>query len=409
VVGASSVVTADDVRDRLGLDDAAPEQDRRDRPRFLDFNEPVPSIEEPAPPMHSTGGPSLLSLSAPPASTEVTEEQESRQPRRKGWISSAVAVLVVVAALGWLEWRSRVYHTNDGPLETIKMRLAGFRQSKQVLESGKTTDAIASQTEIQAERKPEAQLQEQTPPASPNLSTATAVSNSPGPGTLTGSAGNSPRQNTMDATGKQPAVPQRPPVSMTGPPPSKEQPTIGQKVAATMPASPASVSKATADASGPLSNATEKPTPKPSASQAGEQEVTAKKIIPGDEELAKANNASDSVAAAAWLWKATAKGNPDAPVRLADLYVKGDGVPRSCEQALILLNTAAAKGNARARNRLASMYNSGTCVQRNRVEAYRWLSSALAADPNSDWAQQNRDLIWQQMTPEERSAAQQYR
>ena len=125
--------------------------------------------------------------------------------------------------------------------------------------------------------------------------------------------------------------------------------------------------------------------------------------------MAKANNASDSAAEAAWLWKATAKGNPAAPVRLADMYVKGDGVPRSCEQAVVLLKTAATKENALARNRLASMYSSGTCVQRNRVEAYRWLSSALLADPNSEWAQQHRNLLWQQMTPEERTSAEKYR
>ena len=97
-----------------------------------------------------------------------------------------------------------------------------------------------------------------------------------------------------------------------------------------------------------------------------------RQIIPGADELAKANNASDSAAEAAWLWKATAKGNPTAPVRLADMYIKGEGVPRSCEQAIVLLKTAAQKENAVARNQLASMYDSGTCVQRNRVEAYRW-------------------------------------
>jgi uncharacterized protein len=125
--------------------------------------------------------------------------------------------------------------------------------------------------------------------------------------------------------------------------------------------------------------------------------------------MAKAKNASDAAAAAAWLWKATAKGNPDAPVQLADLYIKGNGVPRSCEQAMVLLKTAAAKENAGARNRLGSMYATGNCVQRNRVEAYRWMSSALVANPNSQWAQQNRDQIWQQMTPEEQAAAQKYR
>ena len=123
-------------------------------------------------------------------------------------------------------------------------------------------------------------------------------------------------------------------------------------------------------------------------------DTAAKQPVPGAEEVTKANNASDPAAAAAWLWKATAKGNPDAPVRLADRYIKGDGVPRSCEQALVLLKTAATKENAAARNRLAALYTSGTCVQRNRVDAYRWLSSALAADPNSHWAQENREVIW---------------
>jgi hypothetical protein len=160
----------------------------------------------------------------------------------------------------------------------------------------------------------------------------------------------------------------------------------------------------------PPGKGTEPPlTPHTSVPSAKSPDTAAKQPVPGMEEVTKANNASDSAAAAAWLWKATAKGNPDAPVRLADRYIKGDGVPRSCEQALVLLKTAATKENAAARNRLAALYTSGTCVQRNRVEAYRWLSSALVADPNSHWAQENRELVWQQMTADERAAAQRYR
>lgn len=152
----------------------------------------------------------------------------------------------------------------------------------------------------------------------------------------------------------------------------------------------------------PLASRTSVPSPK-------SPDTAAKQLLPGAEEVTKANHTSDSAAAAAWLWKATAKGNPEAPVRLADRYIKGDGVPRSCEQALVLLKTAATKENAAARNRLAALYTSGTCVPRNRVEAYRWSSSALAADPNSHLAQENRELIWQQMTADERAAAQRYR
>ena len=115
--------------------------------------------------------------------------------------------------------------------------------------------------------------------------------------------------------------------------------------------------------------------------------------------------ASDSAAAAAWLWKATSRGNPDAPVRLAGMYIKGDGVPKSCEQALVLLRAAATKENAAARNRLAALYANGTCVTRDQVKAYQLMSSALDADPNSDWARENRQVLWNQMTPQQRAEA----
>jgi TPR repeat protein len=159
---------------------------------------------------------------------------------------------------------------------------------------------------------------------------------------------------------------------------------------------------------GAAKSGTERAVPQPHAAL-GNDAVAARNALPGEDEMARAKSASDTAAEAAWLWKATAKGNPDAPVQLADLYVKGDGVPRSCEQAMVLLKTAAEKPNVRARNRLASMYTSGTCVSRNRVQAYRWLGAVLAADPNSQSAQQNRAQLWQNMTPEERGEAAQYR
>jgi hypothetical protein len=120
-------------------------------------------------------------------------------------------------------------------------------------------------------------------------------------------------------------------------------------------------------------------------------------------------DASDPAAAAAWLWKSTSRGNPVAPVRLADMYIKGQGVPKSCEQALVLLRSAASKENAPARNRLATLYANGTCVARDRVKAYQLMSSALTADPTSEWAEQNRRELWNKMTPEERAEAQKYR
>jgi hypothetical protein len=127
------------------------------------------------------------------------------------------------------------------------------------------------------------------------------------------------------------------------------------------------------------------------------------------EELAKAENASDAAAASAWLWKAVAKGNPEAPIRLANMYIKGDGVTKSCEQALVLLKSAAAKENAAARSRLGSLYATGNCVPRDRVRAFEYMNSALDVNPNAPWARDFREQLWNQMTPQERTLAQKSR
>ncbi|HEY3973243.1 MAG TPA: zinc-ribbon domain-containing protein [Candidatus Sulfotelmatobacter sp.] len=48
--------------------------------------------------------------------------------------------------------------------------------------------------------------------------------------------------------------------------------------------------------------------------------------------------------AAKWLWKAVGKHNPDATLLLADLYLKGQGVGKNCDQARVLLDAAARQG-----------------------------------------------------------------
>ncbi len=57
---------------------------------------------------------------------------------------------------------------------------------------------------------------------------------------------------------------------------------------------------------------------------------------------------ADPGEAAEWLWRSLEKGNTDAAIPLADLYLQGKGVSHSCLQARILLTTASHKGNAEA-------------------------------------------------------------
>lgn len=77
----------------------------------------------------------------------------------------------------------------------------------------------------------------------------------------------------------------------------------------------------------------------------------------GDEELAMAqryltSRPRYSAEAARWLWKAMAKHNGPASVALADLYLKGDGVSKNCDQARLLLDSAAQRGVTGAGERL---------------------------------------------------------
>ncbi len=83
----------------------------------------------------------------------------------------------------------------------------------------------------------------------------------------------------------------------------------------------------------------------------------------GSEELAVAQRylngsngqARNSAEAARWLWKAISKQNGEATLMLADLYLKGDGVSKNCDQARVLLDSAGRKGVSGADTRLRNL------------------------------------------------------
>jgi hypothetical protein len=67
----------------------------------------------------------------------------------------------------------------------------------------------------------------------------------------------------------------------------------------------------------------------------------------------------NSVAAANSLWAAVKKGNISAEIALANLYARGDGVTKNCDQARILLRAAAEKGSSMASQELAQVVRGG--------------------------------------------------
>ncbi|HTT18755.1 MAG TPA: hypothetical protein VMG82_07415 [Candidatus Sulfotelmatobacter sp.] len=82
----------------------------------------------------------------------------------------------------------------------------------------------------------------------------------------------------------------------------------------------------------------------------GEEFAAAQKYLNGTN-----GQARDGAEAARWLWKAMAKNNGPAMVALADLYLKGDGVSKNCDQARVLLDSAALRGVAGAGQRLRDL------------------------------------------------------
>jgi hypothetical protein len=82
----------------------------------------------------------------------------------------------------------------------------------------------------------------------------------------------------------------------------------------------------------------------------------------GYEELAMAKrylNGSagqqNSAEAVDWLWKAVAKRNTDATLLLSEMFMRGNGIPKNCDQARILLDAAASRGVKDAAVRLRNM------------------------------------------------------
>lgn len=61
------------------------------------------------------------------------------------------------------------------------------------------------------------------------------------------------------------------------------------------------------------------------------------------------------------LWGAVQAGNSKAAVELAELYIKGDGVPQNCQQARVLLLVASEKRNTAAIKRLHDLDKGSAC------------------------------------------------
>jgi zinc-ribbon domain len=96
----------------------------------------------------------------------------------------------------------------------------------------------------------------------------------------------------------------------------------------------------------------------------------------------------------------------DASLELqGERYLYGNGVPQNCSRAENSLRTAAMHGNSKAETVLGTMYATGHCVGRDLPTAYRWFARALHEEPQNSRISDDLQVLWRQMTPQEKQLA----
>jgi hypothetical protein len=141
-------------------------------------------------------------------------------------------------------------------------------------------------------------------------------------------AGPAPSTSSAPAT---PSKPERTPPAETQAAPAPAKPAheeASNRADGTAPALPHGISRP------PKADA-----PDLSGGTGGEELALAQRYLNGTN-----GQGRNSAEAAKWLWKAIAKHNAQATLVLSDLYLRGDGVSKNCDQARVLLDTAALKG-----------------------------------------------------------------
>lgn len=271
-------------------------------------------------------------------STVLSIPQFDHHPPRRRSSVGVVMVCLLLAPIVWFGLQSYIWPSNwirhanaivSNPVVASPTPTSGILPGLNVSNSGETNSEAANLAEVASLPAPPA---EQAPPAVPNPNSqpadprATAVAESPEPSAV------EPRL----APSAEAAAPQTAQSRSVGNPlaTARQNSTIPSQHVAPIPASSA---------------------PRP-ADNPGESElILAWQYLEGH-----GGRPRDPVAASRLLWTAVKKGNVTAETTLANLYVRGEGVTKSCDQARSLLSAASDKGSIEAKRKLAGL-NETSC------------------------------------------------
>lgn len=309
-----------------------------------------------------TGG--ILNLGAPaePPSRNLDYLLEDDEPKsHKGWMLLLVVALALVGGLGWLRWR------RDG------LPLVGSLAQPKPSAPAATPSTDSSAT-------------------SATSSAAPAPSNSPIPTSQPAANPSSPAPATSDAQSPPPtAAPSSAPAA-SSPSPSTALP------AATSGNDQPAASKPTSD-SGSDSAATVITAPAQPKTPAGAVPAAEPASAPTPAAKPAARNPSPAPTP-----KPAAKAAD--PVAMGEQFLYGrNGVPQNCDRGLRYIKPAADQSNTKAMITMGALYATGHCLSRDLPTAYRYFALALRSDPENGPLRQNVDMVWKQMTAEERKQA----
>ena len=313
-------------------------------------------------PMRQVSGPSFLGLAEEPSSsvTYLLEDEESE--RHWGRALVLLVILVAVGVAGW-HWRSNVR-------AYVVWRLAQHSNNNALPEqAGNPGGAASTSASETAPQNPSGitpvQKQDSAQPPTP----ATPAAPAQQPVTTTSNAVPNGEQANPPAASPQ--------TSQTSSAPVPDQAGQSSSAASGSPQPQAGSAPAAQESSG-SDLATEENT-KPSAATKRAR--------------SKANEAAINGAGADQL---EAEG---------ERYLYGTGVSPNCSRAEKDLQAAAEQGSSKADSVLGTMYATGHCVNRDLPLAYRWFAMALQRDPGNTRLQGDLQVLWNQMTSDERQVA----
>ncbi|MGB7583833.1 MAG: hypothetical protein WBM11_03230, partial [Terriglobales bacterium] len=335
--------------------------------------QPKPAAVEPkaTPPQSTMREPSLLGLRSEPTERERLSYLLEDEPESNAW-KRWLAVLIFLAAVGSAAWywraeiRGRIDQTMENPATEVNPSTSSATPTTSAPESVPSSPATNPPPAVPA-------------PAMQAPTTATPAATTSTPMTQTATPENQPAPTSAATPAPSPAA------------------AAGTTTPAATPSNQAiteAVSRAPEKAAAPAPNpASQGPTN--SAATPITEPPTATHVAPRPAKPMVERKAPVA----------------DAPVDALEAegenYLYGHGVPEDCRRASKNLLVAAARSSAKAQSVLGTMYATGHCVTRDVPTAYRWFAKALHQDPGNVRIQQDLEVLWRQMTEEERKLAMQ--